>query len=199
MKKKLLVGITGGLASGKTLVSGLFEAKGAFRIDADKIAHELLAKDKKINKKIMDIFGEGVFDNAQINRKKLAKEVFFNAENLERLCGVLHPPIIGHIKKMVKTSKKKVIIIDAPLLIETGLDKFVDIVVVVAAKREKQIDRAIKRGMTWTQAEKVIRTQMPLCEKVKCAHYIIENNGRVENLKKGVDALWRKWQGTKKN
>lgn len=192
MKKKTIIGVTGGLASGKSTVSGMFEALGAVKIDADAIAHRLLVEDAGIVKKIVGVFGEDVAPGGRIDRKRLAAKVFFDKAKRGKLARIMHPEIIRTIIKEAGKVKEGVVVIDAPLLIEAGMEKVADIVVVVTASRKTQVKRAIERGISKEQAEAIIRSQMPLSEKEKAADYIISSEESLESTKKGVDGIWKR-------
>ena len=191
MKKKI-IGVTGGLATGKTTVADMFVDKGAFKIDADKIVHKLLVEDKDIKGRIIDAFGKDILADDEIDRRKLAKVVFFDRKELDKLCAILHPEVIRNIKEETEGAQQEVIVIDAPLLIETKLHDFVDIVVVVTASYENQIKRARERGISEQVAKNVIANQLPLTEKVELADYIIDNDGDPNKTKEGVDKIWLK-------
>ncbi|MFH1879067.1 MAG: dephospho-CoA kinase [Candidatus Omnitrophota bacterium] len=192
MSERRLIGITGGLATGKTTVTDLFVEKGAVRVDADEIAHRVLRENEDVRNKIMDFFGGSIMTGNRIDRAKLGKLVFSDPAKLARLSEITHPVIITEIKRIVNEKPGQLIVIDAPLLIESGLYSFVDIVIVVTCAYETQIERAKKRGIPEDQAVKIIKRQMPLEEKAEYADFIIENNREIDTIKKGVDRIWEK-------
>ena len=191
MSRKV-VGVTGGFCTGKTTVADLFVEKGASKIDADDIAHRLLSDDKDIREQVVGLFGRGVLTEGTIDRRKIAKEVFFDKDKLDALSGILHPPIIQCIKEEIARHGKGVVVIDAPLLIEANLQDMVDTVVVVKAGRQTQVQRAISRGFSEKEALNIIEKQMPVSEKEKFADFIIDNNGDINVTKEGVDRIWQK-------
>ena len=191
MKKKI-IGITGSLATGKTLATDIFVSLGAERIDADRIAHSLLEEDEEVKAELIKAFGEGILSGGEIDRKKLRETVFLDKEKLKKLSEVTHPVIIERIKKEVASSPKEVVVIDAPLLIEAGLHDYVDIVVVISSSEETQIKRALERGLTEEEARRIIKNQMPLEEKKKFADYVIDNDEEKEKVKEGVKKIWQK-------
>ena len=191
-KNKKIIGITGSLATGKTLATDVFVSLGAERVDADKIAHTLLRENEEIKKKIVNLFGEEVLSGSEIDRKKLREAVFSDREKLKELSRATHPVIIEKIKEEVEKSSKEVIALDAPLLIEAGLHEYVDIVVVVASSEETQVKRALERGLSEEEARKIIENQMPLSEKKKFADYVIDNGEEIEKVKEGVKKIWQK-------
>jgi dephospho-CoA kinase len=192
-----VVGITGSFGTGKTTVAKLFKQLGAKIIDADSIAHGLIKVNTPTYKSLIRSFGKGILkDNSRdIERKKLAKIVFANKKLLNKLNRILHPAIIKKIKDKVKLinkrNKPKVVIIDAPLLIEAGLLRLVDKLIVVAASRGVQVLRLKKRaGISKKEIEARINSQIPMREKIKSADFVIDNNGSLTYTKKQVREVW---------
>ncbi len=186
-----LVGITGGLGSGKTTIAGYFKNLGSTVIDADKVTHAVLLN-KRIKGEIVATFGKGVLKNGRVNRKKLAKIVFNNKGNLRKLCNIVHPPILKRIRSFIRDSKGKITVIDGPLLIESGLHREMDKIIVVSINKKDQISRCIKLGYSKNRAEKRTKTQMPLRQKLRYADFIIDNNGSKLEAKRQVAQIWRK-------
>ncbi len=198
-ERRLVVGLTGGLASGKSTAAEMFSALGAKIIDADKIAHDILVDDARIKKAVIDLFGEEITQNGEIHRKKLAEKVFNNKKNLEMLCNLLHPEIISKIKNQIERNVENIVIVDAPLLIESNLADSMDVVIVVARGEEKQIENAARRGISRREAESILQNQISILEKIRSADYVIENNENLCDMKKGVDEIWKKLKKKKKN
>ena len=192
MKKRVIIGVTGGLATGKTTVADMFAARGAVKIDADEIAHGLLKEDGGIKRKVIALFGKGILADGEIDRRKLAGEVFYDRGKLDMLCRALHPVIIRRIKEQAERFPASTIVVDAPLLIESRLHEYVDVVIVVIAGYETQIKRARDRKISEEEAKNIIDNQMPLSEKVKSADYIIDNDTDLNTIKEGVDRIWQK-------
>ncbi len=190
---KKLIGVTGGLATGKTTVSDMFVAKGAEKIDADEISHRLLEEDENIQFKVVDIFGKKILSQGKIDRRKLGEEVFHDKLKLSTLCRIMHPTIIFRIKERAERSKMEKVVIDAPLLIEAGLNEYVDVVVVVTADVDTQVKRATCRGIPKGEARRIIDCQMALTEKARFADYIIDNSDDkdLNEIKKGVNKIWQ--------
>ncbi len=193
-KKKIILGITGGFGSGKSTVAGIFRSFGAKVIDADKIAHRLIRRKTKAYNKVIDVFGKGVLNRDKaIDRAKLAKIVFKDRGSLKKLNKILHPRVIKAIKEEIKSGHKRVIVLDVPLLIEAGLRKMVDKLVVVTATREKQIERTCnKKGFTRPDILKRIRAQIPLSRKIRLADFIIDNSSTLKKTKKQAEQIRRK-------
>jgi dephospho-CoA kinase len=192
-KKKIIIGITGSFGSGKTTVARIFKSFGSKVIDADKIAHKVISPESKIYKKIIDAFGKNILKkNTTVDRDKLAKIVFGKKKFLSRLNNIIHPEVIRTIKDEIKNSKAKVIVLDAPLLIEAGLEKLVDKLIVVKITREKQIKR-IQNRTSLSKAEILGRIgfQIPLKDKVRLADFVIDNSGTIEETKKQAEQIRR--------
>ena len=180
------------MATGKTTVADIFVEKGAIKIDADKLAHQILRDSDKIKEEVVGLFGEGILSDGEIDRRKLADKVFSDKNELDKLCNLLHPEIIKRIKEEINKNEDSIIIVDAPLLIETGLHEIMDLVIVVNARKDLQVKRATDRGITTEEAENIIQNQMPFEEKKKFADYVIDNDGNINVIKEGVERIWQK-------
>ena len=202
-----IVGITGGIACGKTTVSELLTAKGAIPINADEIGHQLLKADSPVIDELTDAFGHDILDTSgDVSRKKLGAIVFKDKTARERLNSILHPLIIqrsrAHARQLVTEDPTCIVLLDAPLLIEAGAYNTVDLIVVVTASPETQLRRTLERSvsqgrpLTEAEAQARIDAQMPVSEKVKYADVVIENEGTLEELHKQVDQLWERLQTT---
>lgn len=200
-----IVGITGGIACGKTTVSELLTEKGAIPINADEIGHQLLKADSPVIDELTDVFGGDILETSgDVSRKKLGAIVFQDKTARERLNSILHPLIIqrsrGHARQLVTEDPTCVVLLDAPLLIEAGAYDTVDLIVVVIASPETQLRRTLERSiaqgrpLTEIEVQARIDAQMPLTEKVKYADVVIENGGTLEELHKQVDELWQRIQ-----
>mgnify|MGYP001591733157 FL=1 len=161
-KKKIILGLTGSFGSGKTTVARIFRSFGAKIIDADKLAHGCITPRSPAYEKIIHTFGNGILKkNRIIDRRKLAVIVFNNINLLIKLNNIIHPQVIQIIKNKINSAKSKVIVLDAPLLIESGLVKLVDKLIVVKINRAKQIKRIQnKTSLTKTDILKRIKSQI---------------------------------------
>lgn len=195
--KALIIGLTGGIVSGKTTVADMFRELGADIIDADIIAREVVRPKEKAWEKIVKHFGVGILrENQEINRKKLGNIVFSDKNKLKLLNQITHPEITEVIKKKLENiinnnNRNNVCIVDVPLLFETGFENMMNKIIVVYLDPKKQINRLMKRNnLTREDALKRIKTQIPIEEKVKMADYIIDNSNSLEYTKKQVLHLW---------
>lgn len=182
-----IIGLTGGIASGKSVVSQQLEQLGMRTIDADEISHEILARDEGVKQAVVDAFGTEVLTRDGLtDRKKLGKIVFQNPDHRKTLERIMHPPIGAELWKKAREGMDDVVL-EAPLLIETGGHERVDLVVVVYATREHQIQRIMKRdGISKEEATERIDAQLPLARKVSYADYLINNCGSLEDTESQV-------------
>ena len=177
----MIIGLTGGIASGKSTLSTFFEQKGCFVIDADKIAHEVTGKNSEGANKIKQAFGEEFFDNGVLNRKKLAEHVFASADKTKVLNQIIHPLVISRILSLIDASTNELIVLDVPLLFESELDKKCDKTICVFCGEENQISRAIKRShYSKTDVENRIKNQLSQQEKIARSNYAINTSGTKE-------------------
>lgn len=194
-KKKLILGLTGGFGCGKTTVAKIFRGYGAQVVDADRIAHKIISPPGKIYKEIVSAFGKDILKkNKRIDRNKLSQRVFNDGRALSRLNRITHPEIIRVIKERIKKSRAKVIVLDAPLLIEAGLKDLVDKLIVVKIDKKKQIARALKnRRFNKTAILKRISSQISLRDKLRLADFVIDNSGRIDKIKRQAQKIRRLW------
>lgn len=189
------IGVTGGIATGKNLVTNYFKELGCYIIDADEIYHELIYPGKPLWKKLVEEFGSTILHpQNMIDRKRLGDIVFNNKEALKKLNSITHNEIIKKIEERAKLHENdyKIIVINAALLIEAGAKKIVDKVIVVWTDEQTQLERLMKRdNISKNEAEKRIKSQMSLKEKLKYADYVINNNGSKEQTKKQVIDLYK--------
>jgi dephospho-CoA kinase len=196
MKKNLIIGLTGGIACGKTTVARLFQNFGADVIDADSVGHQLLREDLSVKKKLVATFGASILDSKnEIDRLKLGHIVFNSPDQLQALNKIVHPPIIERIKadvaKKSSSAEKSIIVIDAALLLELDLTYMVDFVVLVHADENIQMQRLMKRGLSYEDARRRINSQMPSHEKTRFVDFVIYNNGSLSNAAKQAEEVWR--------
>lgn len=193
----MIIGLTGGIASGKSTVSKILKELGAIIVDADIKAKEISEREDVIIE-AKNIFGNDIIDNnGKIDRAKLKEIVFSNKEKLKELNNLIHPKVVNEFKKIKESSNKNdIIIFDVPLLFETGMDKMCEKIILVFVDKDTQIKRMIERdNIDKKLAEKIINSQMSLEEKLKKSQIHIENNGTLEDLKKKAENIYRELKG----
>lgn len=195
-RRFLLVGLTGGIASGKSLVSAIFRELGARIIDADQFAREVVEPGQPAYREIVDAFGTDVLQpDGCLDRKKLGTQVFSEAAKRRRLEAITHPRIQAlreaRLEALAEEGFEGVVVQDAALLIEVGAHATVDRLVVVYVDEATQIERLRTRdGLIQAEARARIRSQMPLEEKVRLAHYVVDNRGSPEETRRQVEAIY---------
>jgi dephospho-CoA kinase len=196
----LTIGLTGGIACGKSTASAHLEGLGAFRIDADTLARQVVSPGREALAKIIEAFGSKVIlPNGTLNRKALGRIVFNNASLLKKLNSIVHPHIFAEqarqIESIIKASDNPgelTIIVDAALMIEAGSYGSYDLVMVVYCPESVQLERlAIRDGFSEKQARQRILTQMPLIEKIKYANYVIDTCGSKDVTRKHINHIWK--------
>jgi dephospho-CoA kinase len=189
----LEVGLTGGIGSGKSEVSRLLASYGAVVIDADKLAREVVEPGTAGLARVVKEFGEGVLrPDGSLDRERLASLVFADDGARQRLNGIVHP-LVGERAAALKAQAREdaVLVHDVPLLVEAGLARLYDLVVVVDAPAETQIDRLVRlRGMTEEEARARIAAQAARDERRAVADVVIDNSGSFEELEAQVRELW---------
>ncbi len=192
-RDKLIIGLTGGVGTGKSTVAAMLRRSGACVLDADRIGHRLISRGTPAYRRIVRTFGTGILGRGgAIDRRKLGRLVFKEKRLRKALEAILHPAIIRAIRDDAARCGKRLVVVDAPLLFETGLQKDVDLTVVVTASRGTQIRRcAARTGLSREEILSRMAAQMPLERKVRSADFIIDNNGSLEKTKSQVDSLRR--------
>lgn len=193
----IFVGLTGGVATGKSTVAKMLERCGALVIDADALAHQVMEPGKPAWRAIVKTFGPAVINpDRTINRPALGTMVFRNRARLRRLEQIIHPRVAREQARLTRLAVLKnpnaVVIYDVPLLYEAGIDARVDKVIVVTADRETQIARLKKRnGLTRSEALRRIRNQWPLRKKVAAADFVLDGTTARPRLFTLVKSLYR--------
>ena len=182
---KKLIGLTGKTGSGKSTVSAFFKEKGAFVIDGDIVARDILITEPSILSEIKNAFGENTVINGELNRKELARLAFSTPENTKKLNGIFHPPINRQIEKLANEAFQKydIVIVDAAAIIESGFIKKCDLSVTVTAPFNIRLERIIKRdALTKEEALRRMNAQKDDAFYEKNADIIIHNDGSNEEL-----------------
>jgi dephospho-CoA kinase len=190
-----VIGLTGGIASGKSTVSNYLIDKGYYVIDADIIAREVVEKGSLGLDRIANTFGGSIIKkNGTLDRKKLRKIVFNDQQALKQLENITHPLIIDKIrenlKALVNNDAISLVFLDCPLLFEMSLESIVDEIWLISTTVANQISRIVERDETDSkEAKKIIDQQMSLNEKIKKSDVIINNNSTIDELKSKIDLL----------
>ena len=191
----MILGLTGGIGTGKSTVANMLKEKGIPVVDTDLISREVIEYPEIIEKIKLEISNE-VFDfNNKLDRKKMSEIVFENQEKLKKLNKIMHPEILKKMWDEVEELKKnhKIIVVDVPLLFEINMEKEVDKILLIYASKEIQLKRIMERdGRTREEAVKIISSQMPLYKKREKSDYIIQNNDSLENLEKKLEKILEK-------
>lgn len=191
-----IIGLTGGIATGKSQVSSILSELGAVVIDADIVAREVVQKGLPAWQQLKDTFGEEYFlSNGELNRRKLGQLVFSHPSELDKLNSITHPAIKAKIEERINDLKVQgyngIVVVDAALLLEAGWETMVDQVWVVDAPIEKRIERLMNRdNLTRDQALSRINSQMSQQERIAKADKIIYNNSNIDSLKEQVLRIW---------
>lgn len=189
--KKIKVGITGGIGSGKSVFSDALKEKGFPVIFADDIAKEILATDPLTKELIIMEFGQEAFPGDKLDTQFLADKVFPDPGNVEIINAIIHPPTIKRIRSLMKSEllKHNIVFVEAALIYESELEDLFDLIVLITADDEIKKQRKIAQGMS--ESDFIMRQQNQIKdeEKVKLADFIFMNNGEKEDLCKKVDLL----------
>ncbi|MBI3088541.1 MAG: dephospho-CoA kinase [Candidatus Omnitrophica bacterium] len=215
----IVIGITGGLGTGKSTVARMFGDLGAVVLDADRIAHEVMEPKKLAWRAIIRAFGEDVLnEDNTVNRRWLAARVFRDPEARRELEAIVHPHVLKHIKQRLHRLRRrgraclprrpggkraprrqvKAVVLDVPLLVETGSQKLVDALVVVTAPPDVQRQRLIARGMSEGDAAGRIAAQWQLTVKEDLADYVVENGNGLDQTRRQVSTIWNRLLAAKR-
>ncbi len=203
----MIIGITGGIGSGKSTVAGFFEKWGASVIDVDKLGWRVLEEKQQEIKKV---FGDKVFQdsssrpsrldrarrgprNGRIDRKKLGKIVFENPEKKKIFDSIIHPLLIKKLRKQLLTLNSQLstpVVVDCALIYEWRINNWFDKIILVTSDYKKKLQRLMDSGYTQKEAEDRIHSQLPDSEKKKTADWIIENNSNLRTLGQNAKRIW---------
>lgn len=198
-KIAIIIGLTGGIASGKSTVSNMFKERGFSIVDADIAARVVVEPGKDAYKQIVQYFGEDILlQDGQINRSKLGRIIFHNEEKRQKLNSIVHPAVRKQMEEWKEEALQKgknTIIYDIPLLYESNLVHLVEKTIVVYVKPHVQLSRLMARNqLSKEEANARIQSQIPLDEKVKLADAVIDNNGSRDDTEKQVEEIIQSWQ-----
>lgn len=188
MERKVVIGLTGNIATGKSLVLGMLRELGAYTIDADALVHLLMRRGQPLYDPIVTEFGRDILDgDGEIDRGKLGEVVFADPQALARLESITHPGVIQAARQLVADAPAGVVVVEAVKLIESGMAADCDAVWVVTSREDVQLDRLMsKRQLSRPQAMLRIHAQPPQEDKVRRAQVVIDNSGDVLETRKAV-------------
>ncbi len=191
----IVLGVTGGIASGKSTIAAMLADLGAEVISADEIVHRLLADDECVKSSIVSVFGDSVLDrDGSIDRHVLGEIVFGDARQRAMLEAIIHPKVLQTLRneaEMFRHDGSGVLALEIPLLVEVGAFDLIDKVLVIIAEHETQISRLVKRdGITRESAMARVSSQMPLSEKVRYADWVVDTDGGLRTTKAQVYKVW---------
>lgn len=190
----LLVGLTGGLGTGKSTVAAMLARRGAVVVDADDLARRALEPGTVAFKQVCDLFGDGVLmPDGGLDRRAIAARVFADDARRRALESIVHPEVFRGLADTLERHRdtNSVVVFDAPLIVETGFHRQSDLVVVIDAPFDVQVARATaQRGLDPEEARARIAAQTSPDERAAVADVIIRNDGSLQDLERQVDALW---------
>jgi dephospho-CoA kinase len=192
------LGVTGGLGAGKSTACQRFKENGAVIFDADSVAKEILQTTQEVQDRIAEEFGTDVVKDGRVDTRKLASQAFGNEENQSILNNIVHPYVIEAFEKRRDELEKKVglLVVDAPLIFESGFDSHLDHTLLIFASLKMRIARALRRGnLTREEILRRMDLQMPEEDKRDLASFVIENNGLIEELNQEIDKLYQQLVG----
>lgn len=201
----LNVGLTGGIACGKSTVAKMFVQKGAYLIDFDLLAHKVQEPGKPAWQKVVDYFGEEVIlPDKTIDRIKLGNLVFADKKKINKLSTIVHPFVYrewrSRLRKIAQKESHAIVMSDIPLLFEGKKQHLFDLTLLVVIDPEDQIHRLMARNhITREDAQKRLKSQMPINEKKALADIVIDNRGNLSETEKNVNKIWRKLLCLEKN
>ncbi|MDN5740980.1 dephospho-CoA kinase [Corynebacterium casei] len=189
-----IIGLTGGIGSGKSTVAQLFVEEGFPLIDADVIAREVVAAGQPALQELADVFGADILEpSGELNRQLLAQRAFADRETTDKLNAITHPRIQQRTQELFDAYREKdveAVIYDMPLLVDNGLDRAMDWVIVVDVAAEERIRRLVEyRGLEEEDAQRRVKAQIPDGLRLAAADSVIDNNAAIDNLKPQVDQL----------
>jgi dephospho-CoA kinase len=201
----LNVGLTGGIACGKSTVAQMFVALGAHLIDFDKLAHEVQEPGKPAWKEIVKYFGDGILNQDDtINRNRLAQIVFTDKKELEALNNIVHPLVYNlwqeRLVKIKRQAEHAIVLSDVPLLFEGNMQDLFDLTMLILISPAEQIIRLMARnGLSSDEAQIRLQSQMPIADKIGLADIVIDNSGDIAQTEKKVAEIWQQLNSREKN
>jgi len=197
-KRPLVVGLTGGVGCGKTVIAAEFARRGAVIISGDQVGHEVVDRDARLQRQLARWFGAAILGKRGLHRRKLAQRAFATPENQKRLNDVVHPALIAELKRRVRAARRgpnvPLVVVDAALLVEWKRKVPVDVLVAVWASRANRRRWLRQRGWSAAEIGLRMRSQLPFSARRAVADVVIRNDRDVEALRRKVARLWQKLQ-----
>jgi len=190
------VGLTGGIGSGKSTVSAMLARKGAGIVDADEIARRIVEPGSPVLARLSEEFGDDiVLSDGTLDRQLLADRAFADERSTRHLNEITHPAIreIAEVEITSAEARYPIAVYEMPLLVETGQVSLVDIVVVVDAPEDTQLQRAMARGLGESDVRRRMEQQASREDRTSAADHVIDNGGSLDSTQAQVDALWAEW------
>jgi dephospho-CoA kinase len=187
----LVVGLTGGIGSGKSLAAQFFAELGAFVIDADQLARDAIERGSEGFDELIATFGDSILSNGVVDRRALGELIFRDADAKKKLEEIIHPIVRAEFEEAVQSLEKdQILIYEIPLLFETNAMQRFSYIVTVEADMQLRKDRLLKKGLRISEIESRIAAQASREERVSIADYVFENNGGEDELLRSVENLW---------
>ncbi len=193
-----IIGLTGGIGSGKSTVAGMLRELGATVIDADVIAREVVEQSGSLRQQLAGEFGHDLLDReGRLRREELGHRVFGHPDKVSRLNELIHPHVVQRLEEAIQNAGKtgaRAVVIEAALLYETGFDRRMDHVIVVAASEEQRMKRVhLRNGFTTDQIRQRLDSQWPMEEKLRRASVVVWNDGTTDELRLRVRQVYSEW------
>lgn len=185
----MVIGLTGGIGSGKTTIGKWFESKGIPVYIADKEAKALMNRSKVIKRKLIALFGESAYINGKLNRDYIASKIFSDKSLLIKMNAIVHPKVASHFKHWLKKQDAPYVVKEAAIIFENNLEHQYDYIITVVADKELRIKRVINRDkVTKSKVESIMDNQLSDKEKIEKSNFVIENNN-LEDAKKQAQEI----------
>jgi len=191
----VVIGIAGGIATGKTEVAKLFAKRGAIIISGDELGREVVEENLQVLKELVEVFSEEILnEKGELNRRKLAQLAFQDPTSKQKLNEIIHPHLLeklkGRLTQLRKKEGEKLVVVDAALIPDWGIKDWLDYLVIVDCTYDNQLQRLKQRGLSEKEAKDRIASQLPSDKKREVADYLIENDGTLEELRQESEKLY---------
>jgi dephospho-CoA kinase len=194
--RPLVVGLTGGVGCGKTVVAEEFARRGAVIISGDETGHDIVDHDRALQKQLAGEFGRDILQSRGIKRRLLARRAFADPEGRQRLNELVHPALIAELKTRIRTAQKRkstpLIVVDAALIVEWKMKAPIDLLIAVWAARANRRRWLRRRGWSAAEIENRMRAQLPFAARQRAADVVLRNDGDLSALRRKAGRLWQK-------